>query len=111
MLTPKIGTGKRLTCGPSLVRKHHSAGIFLKAFGKDACGREHAIIRQKGCFALERGSIREYVMIGVLGVAVELALVVHDHVEVTFEEGGGSWRRLRHIACATWCLYRRDLLH
>jgi ribosomal protein S14 len=33
-----------------------------KAFGKDACGREHAIIRQKGCFALGRGSIREYVM-------------------------------------------------
>jgi hypothetical protein len=22
---------------------------------------------------------------------VELALVVHDHVEVTFEEGGRSW--------------------
>jgi hypothetical protein len=28
VLTPKIGTGKRLTCGPSLVRKHHSAGNF-----------------------------------------------------------------------------------
>jgi hypothetical protein len=28
---------------------------------------------------------------GVLGVTVELALVVHDHVEVTFEEDGGSW--------------------
>jgi hypothetical protein len=27
----------------------------------------------------------------VLGVAMELALVVHDHIEVTFEEGGGSW--------------------
>jgi hypothetical protein len=27
----------------------------------------------------------------VLGVAVELALVVHDHIEVTFEEGGRSW--------------------
>jgi hypothetical protein len=27
----------------------------------------------------------------VPGVAVELALVVHDHVEVTFEEGGRSW--------------------
>jgi hypothetical protein len=25
MLTPKIGTGKRLTCGPSLVMKNHSA--------------------------------------------------------------------------------------
>jgi hypothetical protein len=28
---------------------------------------------------------------GVLTVAVKLALVVHDHVEVTFEEGGRSW--------------------
>jgi hypothetical protein len=27
----------------------------------------------------------------MFGVAVELALVVHDHVEVSFEEGGGSW--------------------
>jgi hypothetical protein len=28
LLTPKIGTRKRLTCGPSLVREHHSAGNF-----------------------------------------------------------------------------------
>jgi hypothetical protein len=28
----------------------------------------------------------------MLGVAVELALIVHDHVEITFEEGGRSWR-------------------
>jgi hypothetical protein len=28
---------------------------------------------------------------GMIGVAVELALVVHDHVEVTFEEDGRSW--------------------
>jgi hypothetical protein len=28
---------------------------------------------------------------GMFGVAMELALVVHDHVEVTFEEGGRSW--------------------
>jgi hypothetical protein len=27
----------------------------------------------------------------VLGVTVELALVVHNHIEVTFEEGGRSW--------------------
>jgi hypothetical protein len=26
MLTPKIGTGKELTCGPSLVAKNHSTG-------------------------------------------------------------------------------------
>jgi hypothetical protein len=29
--------------------------------------------------------------LGVLGVAVELALVVHDHIEVTLEECGRSW--------------------
>jgi hypothetical protein len=28
LLTPKIGAGKRLTCVPSLVKKHHSAGNF-----------------------------------------------------------------------------------
>jgi hypothetical protein len=28
MLTPKIGTEKRLTCGPSLVKEHHSAKDF-----------------------------------------------------------------------------------
>jgi hypothetical protein len=27
----------------------------------------------------------------MLGIAVELALVVHDHIEVFFEEGGRSW--------------------
>jgi hypothetical protein len=31
----------------------------------------------------------------MLGVTVELVLVVHDHVEVTFEEGG----RARWIDC------------
>jgi ribosomal protein S14 len=52
VLTPKIGTGKRLTW----------AEFGKRAFDKDACGREHAFIRQKGCFALGRESIREYVM-------------------------------------------------
>jgi hypothetical protein len=28
----------------------------------------------------------------MLGVAMELALVVHDHIEVTFKEGGRSWQ-------------------
>jgi hypothetical protein len=28
----------------------------------------------------------------MLGVAVELALVVHEHIEVTIKEGGRSWR-------------------
>jgi hypothetical protein len=27
----------------------------------------------------------------MFGVAMELALVVHGHVEVTFKEGGRSW--------------------
>jgi hypothetical protein len=27
---------------------------------------------------------------GMIGIAVELALVIHDHVEVTFEEGACS---------------------
>jgi hypothetical protein len=35
VLTPKIGTGKGLTCGPSLVTKYHSAGKnLLRGFGK-----------------------------------------------------------------------------
>jgi hypothetical protein len=28
LLTPKIGTRKRLTCGPNLVEEHHSAEGF-----------------------------------------------------------------------------------
>jgi hypothetical protein len=45
-LTPKIDTGKELTCGPSLVTKCHSAEKNLfRGFGKDACGRQYAIIR------------------------------------------------------------------
>jgi hypothetical protein len=35
LLTPKNGTGKRLTCGPSLVMKYHSARKnLLRGFGK-----------------------------------------------------------------------------
>jgi hypothetical protein len=36
---------------------------------------------------------------GVFSIAVELALVVHDHVQVTFKEGGRSWW-IRHIGFA-----------
>jgi hypothetical protein len=36
---------------------------------------------------------------GVLSIAVKLALVFHDHVEVTFEEGGRFWW-IRHIGFA-----------
>jgi hypothetical protein len=28
---------------------------------------------------------------GVFSITVQLALVVHDHIEVTFEEGGRPW--------------------
>jgi hypothetical protein len=35
----------------------------------------------------------------VLGIAVKLTLVVHDHVEVAFEEGRRSWR-IHHIGLA-----------
>jgi hypothetical protein len=28
---------------------------------------------------------------GVFSITVELALIIHDHVEVAFEEGGRSW--------------------
>jgi hypothetical protein len=50
MLTAKIGTGKGLTCGPSLVTKCHSTGKnLLRGFGKDSCGQKYTIIRQKDC--------------------------------------------------------------
>jgi hypothetical protein len=50
LLTPKISTGKELTCGPSLVAKYHSSRkIFSEDSVKDACGRQCAIIRQKDC--------------------------------------------------------------
>jgi hypothetical protein len=48
LLTPKIGTGEGLTCGPSLVTKYHSAGkIFSEDSVRDDCGRQCTIIRQK----------------------------------------------------------------
>jgi hypothetical protein len=60
MLTPKNGTGKRLTCGPSLVMKYHSARKnFLRGFGK---GRLRSAMRcrsAKGLFALLKESFRE----------------------------------------------------
>jgi hypothetical protein len=48
LLTPKIGTGEGLTCGPSLVTKYHSARkIFSEDSVRDDCGRQCTIIRQK----------------------------------------------------------------
>jgi hypothetical protein len=54
MLTPKIGTGKRLTCGPSLVKNAIRQENLFKGFGKDTCGRQYAIIRQKDCLRLKK---------------------------------------------------------
>jgi hypothetical protein len=53
VLTPKIGTGKGLTCGPSLMKSVIRQENLLKWFGKDACGRRYAIIRQKDCLRLK----------------------------------------------------------
>jgi hypothetical protein len=50
---------------------------------------------------------------GMFGVAMELALVVHDHVEVTFEEVeglDGSTIEGHQIAFVTCFLHHRDLL-
>jgi hypothetical protein len=63
MLTPKNGTGKRLTCGPSLVTKYHSARRnLLRGFGR---GRLRSAMRcrsAKGLFTLLKGSFRECVV-------------------------------------------------
>jgi hypothetical protein len=63
VLTPKNGTGKRLTCGPSLVIKCHSARKnLIRRFGK---GRLRSAMRchsAKGLFALLKGSFRECVV-------------------------------------------------
>jgi hypothetical protein len=62
LLTPKIGTGKGLTCGPSLVTKCYSAGkISLEDSVKMlAVGNKHHLA--KGLFALLKGSFRECMM-------------------------------------------------
>jgi hypothetical protein len=50
LLTPKNGTGERLTCGPNLVINTIRLGkISSKESVKDACGRQCAIVRQRGC--------------------------------------------------------------
>jgi ribonuclease HI len=63
VLTPKNGTGKGLTCGPSLVMKYHSARKnLLKGIGR-GCLRSAARHRSaKGLFALLKGSFRECVV-------------------------------------------------
>jgi hypothetical protein len=62
LLTPKNGTGKGLTCGPSLVKKHHSAGNSPQRIQQRylrSVVRHHSV---EGLFALEKGIFREYVM-------------------------------------------------
>jgi hypothetical protein len=54
LLTPKIGTGKGLTCGPSLVKNAIRQENLLKGFSKDACGRQYAIIQQEDCLRLKK---------------------------------------------------------
>jgi predicted RND superfamily exporter protein len=52
------------------------------------------VIAALGLLGLEghsEGTLQRFALPhGMFGVTVELALVVHDHVEVSFEEGGGS---------------------
>jgi hypothetical protein len=63
LLTPKIGTGKGLTCGLSLVTKYRSAGKnFLRGFGKECLRSAMHHHSAKGLFALLKGSFRECVM-------------------------------------------------
>jgi hypothetical protein len=50
VLTPKIGTGERLICGPNLVTNPVQRGEdFFRRFDRDACGRQFVSVRQKDC--------------------------------------------------------------
>jgi hypothetical protein len=62
MLTPKIGTGKGLTCGPSLVTKYHSAGIISSEDSVKMLAVGNTPSFGKRMFALVKGSFRECVM-------------------------------------------------
>jgi hypothetical protein len=62
MLTPKIGTGKGLTCDPSLVKKHHSAGNSPQGIRQRYLRSVMHHHSAEGLFALEKGIIQEYVM-------------------------------------------------
>jgi hypothetical protein len=63
MLTPKIGTGKGLTSGPSLVTKYRSTGKnLLRRFVKKCLRSAMHHHSAKGLFALLKGSLGECVM-------------------------------------------------
>jgi hypothetical protein len=58
MLTPKIGTGESLICGPNLVKKSRPAEEdFFRRFSRDGCGRQFASVRQKDCLHWFRGIV------------------------------------------------------
>jgi hypothetical protein len=60
MLTPKNGTGKRLTCGPSLVMNIIRLGKnLLKGIDKGCLRSAMRHRSTKGLFALLKGSFRE----------------------------------------------------
>jgi hypothetical protein len=63
VLTPKIGTGKGLTCGHSLVTKYRSAGKNLfRGFSEECLRSAMHHHSAKGLFALLKGSFRACVM-------------------------------------------------
>jgi hypothetical protein len=63
MLTPKIGTGKGLTCGLSLVTKYRLPGKkLLRGFGKECMRSAMHHHSAKRLFVLLKGSFRECVM-------------------------------------------------
>jgi hypothetical protein len=62
MLTPKIGTGKELTCGPSLVTKCHSAGKICPEDSTRMLAVSNTLSFGKRTVYAFKGSFREYVM-------------------------------------------------
>jgi hypothetical protein len=63
MLTPRNGIGERLTCGPSLVTKYHSARKnLLRGIGKGCLRLAMRHHSANGLFALLKGSFRECVV-------------------------------------------------
>jgi hypothetical protein len=67
LLTPKNGTGERLTCWPSLVTKYHSARKnLLRGIGKGCLRSAMRHHSAKGLFALlkkfsgMRGDVAQY---------------------------------------------------
>jgi hypothetical protein len=62
MLTQKIGTGKELTCGSSLVTKCHSAGKISPEDSARMLAVGNTLSFGKRTVYAFKGSFREYVM-------------------------------------------------